>query len=443
MKKFLLLAWFSFQIGFAMTQITFENISYDAAFLRSKQTGKLVFLQFESQNCKQCNEVADKAFSDKNLGEMMNQTFICIKITATHPDRKNIIESLKNPHFSFGSLYFTSDGSLIHTFPKTTTVAKSYEEETGKALTKAGEGYHLKSLEQLYNEGNRSISFLELYMKTLKGLHMNTDKLLDEYISLLPEDSIKSKRTFVFVVGMTPLLESFAYQNLGKFYEAINKKLYTANYPLHESIKNSIAYKSLKKAIAEKNESYAFRIAAYAKAIYPTDLAKGARAYDSKLVEYYDGIKDTAKYLLHASNYYNKYFMSISPDSVKRIDTINMKELFEKQTASIEKKGDSTVMKKQIRYSLLAQRLGDELSDAAKNFYEMAGDTIYLANAFNWSKKSLEFSENPKTLNTHALLLNMLGRKKEAVLMQEKAILLKKKQGFDTESFEKELKEMQ
>ncbi len=73
----------------------------------------------------------------------------------------------------------------------------------------------------------------------------------------------------------------------------------------------------------------------------------------------------------------------------------------------------------------------------------MAGDTIYLANAFNWSKKSLEFSENPKTLNTHALLLNMLGRKKEAVLMQEKAILLKKKQGFDTESFEKELKEMQ
>ncbi len=46
-------------------QVNFENVSFDGALQKSKQTGKLVFLQFESANCEQCNEVADKAFEDQ------------------------------------------------------------------------------------------------------------------------------------------------------------------------------------------------------------------------------------------------------------------------------------------------------------------------------------------------------------------------------------------
>lgn len=50
----------------AFSQLNFENLSFAAALERSSKTGKLIFLQFESDECLQCNEVADKAFKDKN-----------------------------------------------------------------------------------------------------------------------------------------------------------------------------------------------------------------------------------------------------------------------------------------------------------------------------------------------------------------------------------------
>ena len=442
LKKLIILSILLLTAISAFSQVNFESLSFDEALQRSKKSGKLIFLQLESDECLQCNEVADKAFNDVKLGSLLNQTFICIKLNKNHPDRQKVTTFFNKTSISFGSLFIAGDGSLIHTFTRTTTLAKAYEEEADKALSKAGEGIRLKNMEQEYNSGNRSIGFMEFYMKTMKSFQLNTDTLLDQYVSLLPEDSLKSMRTFAFVVSMTPLLESNAYEKLNLFYEAINKKKYNSNFPLHSTIKNQIGYKSLQKAITQKDEQYAIRTALFVKKIYLNDPEKASKAYDTYLLDYYNGINDTIRYLQQAANYYDRYYMGISADSVKKQDTLKMNELAKKQTPVMEKRGDSMVMRTQILYSSVAQSLSNKLSEAARKFLESTADNMYLSKALKWSEKALELYENYTTLNVYALLLYKTGNKKEAVSWQEKAILLKKKRGFDTKGLEKELNDM-
>ncbi len=425
-------------------QVNFKTFSFDKALQQSQKTGKLIFLQFESADCNQCNEVANKGFEDNGLAELVEQTFICLKISADHPDRNRIATLYNKKKDGFGTLFINSDGSLIHNYSGTTTVATKYKEEIDKALAKASEGVRIKNLEKMYNEGNRKIDFLEFYMQTLKNLHYNTDTLLDEYVALLPDDSLISIRVFAFVVSMTPILDSKAYKKLGDFYAVINKRNYnsTADYPLHPDIKNKIAYKSLQKAIAEKNEVFALRIATFSKNTYPRDLSKAAKSYDSRMLDYYKGINDTSRYLQQAVNYYDKYYMPISVDSVRRKDTSNMNMLAKLQTPTIEKRGDSIVKSTRIVYRPEAQFLCNELDETARNFFELTTDVSYLAKALNWSAKAVNLFESYTAENTYALLLYKNDKKQEAIIWQQKAIELKKKRGFDTKSLEKELEDM-
>lgn len=424
-------------------QVSFSDISFDEALKESATKGTLIFIQFESATCTQCNEVADKAFSDVKLGEKMNQSFICLKITSNHPDRQKVAALFNKTNMSFGSLFVASDGSLVHTYAKSTTMAKSYEEEAEKALTKAGEGLRMKNLEDMYKKGNRNLDFLEMYMTARKNLQLDTDKLLDEYVTLIPADSLSSKRMFAFVMLMTPLYESVAYQKIEDFYIVLNKRKYNYQYPFHASVKSSIANKSMRKAIADKNDTYAFRIAEFARTMYPNDIEKATKTYESFLLDYYKGVNYNAKYLQLAASYYDTYFMNIPVDSVKRADTANMNKMAQYQTGTKVKKGDSTVViRKQIMYASESGKFSSELTGAARKFLEITDNADYLSKALKWSEKAIAFNETFTAMNVYALLLYKTNNKPEAIRWQEKAIALKKKMGYDTKTFEKELSEM-
>lgn len=424
-------------------QVSFSNISFDEALKESATKGTLIFIQFESATCTQCNEVADKAFSDVKLGEKMNQSFICLKITSNHPDRQKVAALFNKTNMSFGSLFVASDGSLVHTYAKSTTMSKSYEEEAEKALTKAGEGLRMKNLEEMYKKGNRNLDFLEMYMTARKNLQLDTDKLLDEYVTLIPADSLSSKRIFVFIILMTPIFESIAYQKIEDFYLAVEKRKYNYQYPFKPNVRSSIAYKSMRKAIADKNESYALRVADFAMKMYPTDNGKAKKTYDSFLLDYYKGVNNNDKYLQLATNYYDTYYMTISVDSVKKNDTANMNKMAQNQTGTKIKKGDSTVViRKQIMFASESGKFSSELTGVARTFLEITDSPDYLSKALKWSEKAIAFNETFTAMNVYALLLYKTNNKPEAIRWQEKAIALKKKMGYDTKTLEKELSEM-
>lgn len=428
-----------FKSSLSLGQISFSFNSFDEALSASRETGKLIFLQFESANCRQCNEVADKAFQEAKLGEIVNSTLIPIKITSNHPDRKEIERKYDKNDRRFGTLFISSDGTLIHTYEKTSSWAKNYEEEIHKALNKAGEGLRISSFQTLYRAGNRNLEFLEEYILARKVLRLDTDSLLDEYAELLPQDSLKSLRTLSFIAEMAPILKSKADSSMRKFYFSFNEAWNKLSAQKRISTNAMIVYKSMNKAISEKNEDYAYQVSDFRKRTYDPDKRAGQKAADKEMIRYYLETKDTLNYLIRSVYFYDNYFMTIKVDSIKAKDSVNMKIQFDKAPIINSENG---TRQKMVPYSPITQYYNRELNNAASAFYEMTNEPLYIAKAIKWSERANEFYEYHISMNTHALLLYKAGKKEEALLWKKKAIENKKKMGYDTKSLEKELSEM-
>ena len=194
-----------FNAMFAQTY--FPPISFSVALKSAADEGKIIFLQFEAANCNHCNEVAEKGLSNKDLAEQVASTFILIKIPADHPDRSQIATRYNmNNKSAFGSLFIDHNGTLLHKFPATTSNSKDYFKQIDLAINKAGESLKIDQLEKEYEGGNKSLGVLEQLLLHKKTLNLSTDKLLDEYVALLPEDSLKSIRTIVFIMQMLSLI---------------------------------------------------------------------------------------------------------------------------------------------------------------------------------------------------------------------------------------------
>src|SRR5438045_6145027 len=67
-------------------QVKFETISLQNAISKAKKENKLIFLQLQSADCNQCNQVADKAFEDASLKNLKNN-FILVKLNSDSKER--------------------------------------------------------------------------------------------------------------------------------------------------------------------------------------------------------------------------------------------------------------------------------------------------------------------------------------------------------------------
>jgi hypothetical protein len=437
MTKKLLPAAFILSSSFSFAQLRFQDISFEEALNKSRKTNQLIFLQLESSSCGQCNEVANKAFQDQSLASELEQTFICLKITPDHPDRQ-AITGLYNS--SFGSLFISNDKTLIHKYSKSTTRAAEYKEQMDIALAKASEDLSVSELEKEYND-NKSPAILEALLLKRKTLNLETDSLLDEYISLLPPDSLSSERALLVIAQMAPVIGSKPDQLLRKNYSLFNRVWYSMDVPVRVSINNQIISKSLKKAVKEKNESYAYRVAGFARSIN-NNAQSGLKSFDWSMLTYYKQTNDTANYFTRAVNYYDCYYMKVNPDSIKLKDSLSRKKLLAQSPVTIEKRGDSVLKKKQIIYAPLTQNFTSDLNNAAWNFYIMTQNLFYLQKATAWARRANEFYESPEAMDTYARLLYKTGNKNEALEWMNKAISLKKTRGFGTQDYESILQKM-
>ena len=442
MRKNLILLVLVASNATAFAQVQFESLSFEQALLTARQAGKMLFVQFESPSCDQCNEVADKAFEDARLGNQLKQGFICIKIDAKNPDRNNIANLYDKGNF-FGTLFIAADGSLIHNFPKTTTMADAYIKEIDQALTKAGEGLRLTQLEKQRNQDKNNMFLTEQLLLLRKSLYLDTDTLLDDYVSILPADSLESPSTLSFIAQQAPVIGSKADLVLRKDYSLFMNAWNTLPLPVRIGINNRIIYKSLRKAVRDRNLEYAYKVAAFARNTHNESPQSGAKAYDYNLLEYYHQTKDTLNYLVRVINYYDKYYMIVSVDSIKRKDSLNRTVLLSKQEGEKTMRGDSVVYKKTISFAPSTQVFTWNLNEGAWTLYTWSNDQVHLKKALQWASRATEFFESPDATDTYARLLYKIGNRNEAIQQEIKAIDLKKKRGYNTAGLEKVLANMQ
>lgn len=438
--------------AFTHAQFLAPETSLQQAFIQATQENKLIFLMIESDQCQQCNDVANKALQKKSLKEELKKNFIAIRIPAYHPDRNY----LKDKYNYWGGnvvLYLDKWGTLVHRMNISTTYAGEYIQESKWAYIKEIEADYTRSLEQDALAGKMETGQLYELMESRQSLSLPIDELLDQYVKQLPADSFTAISTLQRIALMSPLLGSNANEVLRKNQDLFTLVWYALPEKDRVSINNQVIIKSRNQAIREKNLAKAEEVAKFAASTYGGAIFNGKastnNAYHYNLMEYFHGVHDTAAYLNAAVNYYEQFQMRASATTAKKKDSIKRGEFVKNPVTknSIKDTPEWTANRKVIttttRYTPTAQQYGEVLHYAARSFYRMTSDPIYLKKALQWAAYANEFYESAYALDIWArLLYKVENNREEAIQLEERAIAFLKKHDLPTETHQAVLDKM-
>jgi hypothetical protein len=280
-------------------------------------------------------------------------------------------------------------------------------------------------------------------------------ELIDELVRKASADSLESISFMQYVLKQAPLVGSSAYLTITKQRDNYNMAWYRMSLRERIIINNRIAAKSINKAIADKNVGFANQVAYFRQGTYTDKPEDGFKANLETMLTYYSSVNDTTNYLRSVFNYYDRFYMNVQPDDIKRDDSINKVELsksvspseseiiFQQLPDSIKRKVEANMKKtgavfsKTITYAPRVQYYASGLNEGAWKVYTYSNNPAHLNKAVLYIRKSLEFFETPESIDTYARLLYKTGNQTEAIQWEEKAIQQKQKAGFDASEYEK------
>lgn len=432
-------------------QITFvkDNTPWESLSKTAKKEHKLIFIHLEGNECEHCNEVASKGFSGTDLQDVYQKNFIAIRSNVTSENGRNLAEKF-GIKGALVSLYVDAEGNVLNRFNGSTSNSNAYLESAQVALSRKG-SKQLKDYEKEYQGGERSAAFLKAYILKRSEVNMPTNDLLDEYVGKLPVDSIANFHVVKFIYQQGPTLDSRVYKAVQalashKMIDSLYKSV-----PFREAygFNSAIIGNTMRKAVETKSQDLAYQSSSYLQNTYKRDFGQGRLAFDRNMTQYYLAVKDTAAYFRQCRSLIQQNHLSLTVDSLKRMD----EEMLKKNLADQTPLGPAGE-KQAVRFAPPSQYFHTELNNHAWNFYQFSNNPRDLENALMWSKKSMEWHEelrrdknhlplgNPAYIDTYAHLLYKLGRKNEAIEWQTKAVEAQKVTGMSWASMEKALNEM-
>lgn len=164
-KAYLETVFEGFKIA-AHTGIYFQELTYEQALEKAKQQRKRLFIDCYTSWCGPCQYMANKVFTQENVGDFFNKNFICVKYDMEKGEGPELGKKFgvrAYPTF----VIVNPDGSIRHKlvgggegeeFIKRVEESFDDEKALGTSITK-------------YNEGNRDKAFLASYAQTLLNLY--------------------------------------------------------------------------------------------------------------------------------------------------------------------------------------------------------------------------------------------------------------------------------
>lgn len=405
-------------------QIKFERISLEDALKKAGTNGKIIFAHFNSASCDQCNEVSDKAFTDNELGKIVSEKCIAIKIDVDNIERQSFIDKY-NPTENIGTFFITADGDLIHRMVTTSTWPQSYINELDKAYNQFTEGrLPLKELDNFWNVFTTDFAAMKMNLRRRTELCLPVDSLLDVYVKRLPEDSLNSLNELQFIVKQTPLINSFASNTIrNNNVDLFNQSWYLMPLKERISINNRIIYKSREKAVKNKDIALAYQAASFAYGVNNGSRIAAQKAYDYHLMEYYKDVKDTANALPRIIRYVEEHLMKLSVDSIRYKDSVLTKKRFNDTKADTVKVSATQFrITKMFASSTMSQSYSSPLNSAAWFIYKNSNHPYYLAKALTYAERAVKIYESAEVIDTYSRLLYQTGKVTEAIAWQEKGI---------------------
>ena len=193
-KAYLETVFEGFKIA-AHTGIYFQELTYEQALEKAKQQRKRLFIDCYTSWCGPCQYMANKVFTQENVGDFFNKNFICVKYDMEKGEGPELGKKFgvrAYPTF----VIVNPDGSIRHKlvgggegeeFIKRVEESFDDEKALGTSITK-------------YNEGNRDQAFLASYAQTLLDLYdpAAKDVANELFITLSDEEKVSPDYWFIF-----------------------------------------------------------------------------------------------------------------------------------------------------------------------------------------------------------------------------------------------------
>lgn len=440
MKKISCLLFWINAVAYAgdIKGISFKEGTWEQILGEAKAQQKLIFVDIYTNWCAPCKVMDKNVFTSAEVGEMFNTSFINYKIDAEKGEGPVLVKRYTITGYP-NYLFVNPDGELVYRAIGSMSV-KKFIAEAEKAI-KAGKEYvPLASMEKDFSEGRRDAGFLYDFLQRKKLNNEENALILDEYLKAIPESAHKTEKILMIIsenistidtkafeiltaslkrfMNMTPGQQKFVLDGISKAkLNTFRQTIETKDKALLERLIDAVRQTSYSEAGFEAEEKQ-FRL----------DFARITGDADNfRMIATKEGAKLMAKtneQLAEESQQKTQRFIDNAKAQGITANTAQYQQALQEMTSNAEK--------------LTAFRL----NQYARGYFQLIANSDELETALRWSERSIELFKSPMNLDTYALLLSKLGRKKEAVKTQKEAIKLAKKHGTEIQELEQNLKKI-
>lgn len=358
-----------------------HGLSWQQVKEKAKKENKYLFVDCFTTWCGPCKYMASTIFPQEKMGDFFNKNFVNVKVQfdKTKGDSEEVqswyadAESMSKeynvtayPTF----LIFSPQGELVHRIVGGGD-ADGFIAKAQKALNPETQYY---TLLKKYDAGNPS-------PETLKALVGVAEEAYDEKNASKFASAYLATQKDLYTKDNLEFLSKYMKDSKSKGFELVLKDPKKVDAVLGKGKANEILsavilkdniYPALRKPTANLDSLIAAAIAKYP----GVDLVKST---DMLKVQFYQGTKNWAKFQPAVLSYMGKYGTEVKAEM---------------------------------------------LNNFAWSVFENCKDPDCIAAAMAWSKRSVEETKEkePMFLDTYANLLYKLGKKNEAIAMQQKAV---------------------
>lgn len=438
-----------FTIFSTNAQVKFEAFSsLDKMLSKAKKDNKLVFVQIESNNCNQCNDVAKTGLSSVILKEKFDVNFISTLVKYDSDFFNQVLAKANFNDFTMGSIFLDADGFLLSKINSTVSSSTYYMNYADQAI-EVSKNSVLKELDGQSRKGDMNKALLFKLIQEKNKADFDTYSLVEEFINSQTIKELATIENAKLILEQGMPLESKGRKILYALFTNKTIDSIFLAHPFQERVKinNKVISSTRKIAIRNRDKNLAGQLSGFISRTYDNNWEKGSFASQSFLVNFYKDIRDTTNFLQTADNFINYNLMNQPVDTLKRRSDRERNTMFEQKRK--EQNGNAMMT---ISYIPLYIKHGDELNNAAYSVFTFTNDLEKLAKALKWSKRSMEISEalsldenrkqNPAYMDTYACLLYRLGKKEEAIQTQTKAIEIVKGRNENANALEVTLNKM-
>jgi thiol-disulfide isomerase/thioredoxin len=398
--------------------IDFKNIAFEKALKQAKKQDKLIFIDFYTEWCGPCKELAKGPFKDSLIGEFYNKHFISLKLDA---EKEGMEPAKKYGISGYPTLMFIDgEGNVIHGF------ASRQDRENliqhGEAVMRSyKEGNQLKKLQAEYEKKKNDEAFLKEYIDKAIAFGLKPCEAIDLWLRIQTEIKEDSKEMFQYLLLRRDYLlaNSCAWDLVDKHY-----KTYSKDVNLHDEM----SLKLFREEMLTNTISEAFRLqsADLMRLFIDKSREIDMKEYRRKSMDYYELmyllLKNDVKVFKNDTENYVESMINQNPlAKVKKAD----EALYNRSKGAYEKRTDyhGKLLLKNLKEGRQANKIIEKIVGIARHYLQHASEKQDYDNLNKWMDYSYKLVPDQYwAANLKANILYKLGKTKEAIELKRKAL---------------------